>query len=95
MPLIISWPGHIPPDTSTDAMVSWPDMIPTVIELAGGTVPDGLDGKSYAAVLRGTAATHRDRIFATHSGDGDYNVDPIRSVQTSRWKYIRNLHPEF
>jgi N-sulfoglucosamine sulfohydrolase len=95
IPLIVSWPGHIPPATSTDAMVSWPDMIPTFIELAGGTVPEGLDGKSYAAVLRGTATTHRDRIFAAHSGDGEFNVYPMRSVQTSRWKYIRNLHPEF
>ncbi len=95
VPLIISWPGHIAPATSTDAMVSWPDMIPTFIELAGGTVPKDIDGKSYAAVLRGTATTHRDRIFTAHSCDGDFNVYPIRSVQTSRWKYIRNLHPEF
>lgn len=29
--------------TSTDAMVCWPDMIPTVIELADGTVPEDFD----------------------------------------------------
>ena len=38
---------------------------------------------------------HRDRIFATHSGDGAMNVYPIRAVRTPAWKYIRNLHPEF
>ncbi len=31
----------------------------------------------------------------THSGDGRWNVYPIRSVRTPGWKYILNLHPEF
>lgn len=95
IPLIMSWPAHLKPGTTSDAMVCWPDLLPTFIELAGGTVPDGLDGKSFAGILRGTATTHRDQVFSTHSGDGDFNVYPIRSVRTREWKYIRNLHPEF
>lgn len=94
IPLIVAWPGHLKPATS-DAMVCWPDLLPTLIDLAGGKVPDGLDGKSFAAILRGTATTHRDRIYATHSGDGDFNVYPIRAVRTRGWKYVCNLHPEF
>jgi arylsulfatase A-like enzyme len=46
-------------------------------------------------VLRGESKTHRNRIFTTHSGDGNMNVYPIRAVREGRWKYIRNLHPEF
>ena len=38
---------------------------------------------------------HRDRVFNTQSGDGDYNVYPSRSLRTREWKYILNLHPEF
>ena len=95
VPLIIAWPGHLKPGTSTDAMVCWPDLLPTFIELAGGQVPDGLDGRSFAGVLLGTATAHRDRVFSTHSGDGQFCVYPIRSVRTRDWKYIRNLHPEF
>jgi arylsulfatase A-like enzyme len=95
VPLIIAWPGHLKPGTISDAMVCWPDLLPTFIDLAGGKVPDGLDGKSFAAILRGTATTHRDRVFSTHSGDGNFNVYPIRAVRTRDWKYIRNLHPEF
>ncbi|WP_414660332.1 sulfatase family protein [Horticoccus sp. 23ND18S-11] len=93
--LLIAWPGHLQPGSVSHAMVCWPDLLPTFIELAGGKVPDGIDGRSFAAVLRGTATTHRDRVFATHSGDGDFNVYPIRAVRTRDWKYIRNLHPEF
>ncbi len=95
IPLIIAWPGKLKPATASDAMVCWPDLLPTFIELAGGEVPAGIDGKSFAPILRGAATTHRDRIFATHSGDGDFNVYSIRAVRTRDWKYIRNLHPEF
>ena len=95
VPLIIAWPGHLKAATSSAAMVCWPDLLPTFIELAGGQVPAGLDGQSFAGILRGTATTHRDRVFATHSGDGDFNVYPIRAARTRDWKYIRNLHPEF
>lgn len=95
VPLIIAWPGKIQPGSTSDAMVCWPDLLPTMIELGGGTVPQGLDGRSFAGILLGRSTTHRDRVFATHSGDGDYNVYPIRALRTREWKYIRNLHPEF
>jgi len=95
VPLIISWPGVIAPNQRTAAMVSWVDFLPTLLEAAGGRPPGELDGRSFLPVLRGESATHRDRIFATHSGDGDKNVYPIRSVRHGDWKYIRNLHPEF
>jgi N-sulfoglucosamine sulfohydrolase len=95
IPLIMAWQGKLKPASTSDAMVCWPDLLPTFIELAGGEVPAGLDGKSFAGLLLGTTTTHRDRVFTTHSGDGDFNVYPIRSVRTRDWKYIRNLHPEF
>ncbi len=95
VPLIVTWSGKIQPSSTSDAMVCWPDLLPTMIELAGGSVPEGLDGRSFAGVLLGTTKVHREQVFATHSGDGDYNVYPIRTVRTRDWKYIRNLHPEF
>lgn len=95
VPFVISWPGHLKPGTEIDAAICLPDLLPTLIELAGGTAPGGLDGKSFAGLLRGTTTAHRDHTFATQSGDGDYNVYPSRSLRTSQWKYILNLHPEF
>ena len=95
VPFLAAWPGRLNPGTTSDAMICWPDLLPTFIELGGGAAPEGIDGRSFAGVLRGTTSTHRDRVFTTHSGDGDFNVYPIRSVRTRDWKYIRNLHPEF
>ena len=53
------------PETKTDAMVSWIDLLPSLIDLAGGKAPAGIDGRSFAGVLRGNTGQHRDRIFAT------------------------------
>lgn len=93
VPLIVAWPGVVRPGTRTDAQVQSIDLLPTLLDVAGARTPPDLDGRSYAAVLRGTATTHRDRIFATHSGDGDMNVTPMRCLRRGGFKYIRNLFP--
>ncbi len=94
VPLIIAWKGRILAGQRTSAMVSWVDVLPTLIDLAGGTVPDHIDGRSFAEVLLGRESSHRELIFTTHSGDGVFNVYPIRSVRTRRYKYILNLLPD-
>jgi arylsulfatase A-like enzyme len=95
VPLIVSWPGVIKPGARTAAMVSWVDLLPTLVDAAGGDAPAGIDGRSFLPVLRGDKADHRGELFTTHSGDGNWNVYPQRAVREGKWKYIRNLHPEF
>jgi len=98
-PLIVAWPGRVKPGTTADAMVSWTDILPTCLEAAGGKPPAAglklgeIDGRSFLPVLRGEQAAHRQRVFATHSGDGDMNRYPLRALRTADRKYIRNLDP--
>ena len=95
-PMIASWPGRIAPGSRSRAMVSWIDILPTLVEVAGGPPPGDIDGRSFLGVLQGRADEHRDLVFTTHSGDGSNNVYPIRAASTpDGWKYIRNLHPDF
>lgn len=95
-PLLVSWPGRVAAGVRSEAMVSWIDLLPTLVEVAGGEVPGGIDGRSMLPVLEQQAERHRDAIFTTHSGDGNFNVYPMRAVTTpDGWKYIRNLHPEW
>jgi len=93
VPLIMAWQAKVASNKRTEAMVSWIDVFPTLIELAGGDVPSGIDGRSFAGVLSGKNEEHRSEIFTTHSGDGVYNAYPIRSIRTKRYKYILNLLP--
>jgi uncharacterized sulfatase len=94
VPLIVRWPGEIPAGVTTDAMVSLVDLPPTFIEIAGGSAPADLDGRSFLAVLLRKSSRHRDAVFATHSQDGGMNTSPMRCIRTTRYKYIYNLSPE-
>jgi len=93
VPLVIAWPGKIKPGTRTNAMVSWVDLFPTLIDIAGLNVPTEIDGRSFKPVLLGKTDAHRDVIHTTHTGDGIMNIYPMRSVRIGKWKYIRNLTP--
>ena len=95
VPLIVARSGKIKAGARTDAMVSWIDILPTLIEIGGGKIPENLDGQSFAEVLDGKPDELRDRIFTTHSGDRKMNVYLSRSVRTEQYKLIWNLHPEF
>lgn len=95
VPLIVTHSGKIKPGSRTNAMVSWIDILPTLIDVVGGNVPESLDGRSFASVLRDGGKSHRDRIYTTHSGDRLMNVYLSRSVRTERYKFIWNVHPEF
>lgn len=96
-PLMVRWRGHVAPGARTDAMVSWVDILPTLVEVAGGTAPGEIDGRSFIAALDagGAAFAGRPEIFTTHNNDGNFNVFPGRAVRTGRYKYIRNLNPDW
>jgi N-sulfoglucosamine sulfohydrolase len=93
-PLLVAWPDRVKPGTTAKAMVSWIDLLPTCLDAAGGKPPAALSGRSFLGVLLGQKDTHRDRVFVTHSGDGDMNRYPLRAVRTRDWKYVRNLDPD-
>ncbi|WP_299555868.1 sulfatase-like hydrolase/transferase [Seonamhaeicola sp.] len=94
-PLVVKWKGKIPEGKRTKAMVSWIDILPTLLDITGSQTPNALDGKSFANVLTGETDAFRKEIFTTHSGDGYFNIYPIRSVRTPQYKYIKNLLPDY
>ncbi len=94
VPFIAVWPGKTKPGSVCDAMVSFVDITPTFIDIAGGRQPESSDGKSFFNVLRGRTKALRKYIYASHTGDGNMNVFPQRCVRDIRYKYILNLNPE-
>ena len=78
MPLVANLPGKLAPGQVVDDLVDFSDWFPTFIDLAGGTVPAGLDGVSLADRLRGGAASPRPWALAAGSAG--------RWVRTQRWK---------
>lgn len=87
------WPGKIEMGR-TDALVSFADFVPTAIELAGGTVPENLDGKSLLPVLAGSTQKHHDYVYGVSHNQGIQrrSVFPQRSVHDGRYHYVRNFN---
>lgn len=94
VPMMIRWPNHIDPNTRTDALVSLVDVLPTFVEIAGGKAPADIDGQSFLTLIHGGKSSHREMVFASHTGDGMMNRSPSRMLRTKRYKYILNLAPE-
>ncbi|GAA5483136.1 sulfatase family protein [Haloferula sargassicola] len=93
--LVARWPGVTQPGSRTRAMVQYADVVPTLIDLAGGKPePDAFDGTSFAGVLRGKTDEHREFAYGMHNNWPEGPPYPIRSVTDGEWRYIRNLTPE-
>jgi len=94
--LVVAWPGRVKGGSVSDALVQYVDVVPTLIEAAGGKVPEGLDGRSFLGVLLGRTDHHRDYVFGVHTTLGIISGKPypIRSIRSRRYKYIMNLLPE-
>ncbi len=80
VPLVVAGPG-VPAGRVSQAQVYLRDLFPTCAELAGLELPAGIDGQSFAAVVRGTATTHHAAVFG-------YFRDRQRMIRTDRWKLI-------
>ncbi len=78
-------------------MIQYVDLLPTLLEAAGGRAPVAIDGRAFTKVLAGKSDRHRDYVYGVQTTRGIINGGegyPIRSVRDARYKYIRNLRPE-
>ena len=87
------WPGKVA-NGRTDALTNFVDFVPTAIELAGGTVLEGLDGKSLVPVLAGLTQEHHDYVYgvAHNQGIQRRSVFPQRSIHDGRYHYVFNFN---
>ncbi|OUW15847.1 MAG: hypothetical protein CBD18_08060 [Opitutales bacterium TMED158] len=99
VPLLVSWPGITRAQRRSQALISFVDLLPTFIEIAGGTPPESgygegqIDGRSLVALFKGATDRHRDYVFSTNSSAAHHTY-PLRSVCSERYRYIRNVFPE-
>ena len=92
--MVASWPGVIKPGMETSAIVQYEDLLPTFIDVAGGKVPDVIDGKSLVDVFQGKTKTHHKYAYHVHNNVPEGPAYPIRSISDGRYRLIWNLTPE-
>jgi arylsulfatase A-like enzyme len=90
IPMIVRWPGKVPPGSESDLVWAFWDYLPTVAELTGARTPAGLDGVSVAPTIlgKGTQKQHDFLYWEFHEGGFK------QGVRMGDWKAVReNLGP--
>jgi arylsulfatase A len=89
-PLIVYWPGVTRPAAVIDTPVSSVDLLPTILEMAGGRAPgvDAIDGVSLASLLKGGRAPKRDAIYWHYPHYSNQGGVPGGAVRSGDWKLI-------
>lgn len=97
VPMIVYFPPkwrHLAPDeyapgARSDRLVSFVDLAPTVLSLAGIPPPSKLPGRPFA----GRYQTSGPAFLHGFRGRMDERYDFVRSVTDGRFVYLRNYHP--
>ena len=92
-PFFVRWPGRLLPGTVSDRIAAHIDLLPTLADAAGASVPAraNVDGRSLLPLLEGKNPDWPDRhlVLQVHRGD-----EPVRyhhmAVRNQRWKLV---HP--
>lgn len=87
VPFIARWPGTVPANRTSDAVLAFQDMLPTFAELAGADPPAGIDGKSVVAELKGRATAQRPGYLYWDYGHCRRRYD--QAVRWRDWKGIK------
>lgn len=91
IPLIVKYPKGANAGTVNDDLVSGVDFAPTVLSLAGVSIPNYMEGEAF---LGGQKAEHpRKYIFAARDRVA-LRYDRVRAVSDGRFKYLYNYMPE-
>jgi N-acetylglucosamine-6-sulfatase len=87
VPLLVRWPGHFSAGTNTTRQVQYLDILPTILEAAGITIPAGLDGESLLQ------PSNRTSVYAEYDKDSANGaIDTWKMVRTPTAKYIQTYN---
>jgi iduronate 2-sulfatase len=88
IPLIIAAPGKRGGEHAS-CLVETVDIYPTLAELSGLPLPQGVDGRSFAAVFTDPTAAHRDHVIHVYprsAGDGGNLLG--RAIRTEQHRLV-------
>jgi len=88
VPMVVRWPGKVPAGRVSDRVWAFWDVMPTLAELAGATVPKGIDSVSMLPTLLGRPQKDNHEWLYWDYGHSRGNFK--QAVRLGHWKGIRN-----
>jgi len=92
VPMLLRWPGQAQPQVRPE-LVSFLDVMPTVLAATGVKPPADLVGTALQPLLPAGPTTWREFLFTEMNFHGPDNFLPQRSVRDARFKLLVNLAP--
>ncbi|MHC4355811.1 MAG: sulfatase [Planctomycetota bacterium] len=91
VPLIVRVPGITDPGVTTEALIEYVDIYPTLAELAGLSAPNELDGRSLAGVLGNPRLAGREVVLSQFARPFKKSDPEIMgySIRTNTHRYTR------
>lgn len=96
--MVVRWPGMVKPDTTSPSIIQYVDVLPTMVQAAGGNSEDhDFDGTSFLSTLSDPSKHHNDFAFSVQTSKGIHQgPEPegygIRSVRSRDYRLIWNLN---
>ena len=92
LPLVIRTPNIEKPGFVQNAMISWVDITPTILDFANATPDDAVfHGKSFKSILETENPPGWDEVYGSHSFHELTMYYPMRTVRTRKHKLIWNI----
>jgi arylsulfatase A-like enzyme len=85
IPMIIKLPGVLPEGMKTDELVCSIDLLPTLLDLTGHSIPEYIQGKSLTGLMRGNEKNVR-KVAFSEIGHPD-KITVITAIG-NRYKYV-------
>jgi N-sulfoglucosamine sulfohydrolase len=91
IPFLVKWPDVSKAGSSSQALISTIDLLPTFLDVAGAKKPDELPGKSVRPVVADPSADLREYMFGEFTAHLPADYYPRRTVRNTRYQLIENL----
>ncbi|MCS7237787.1 MAG: sulfatase [Thermoguttaceae bacterium] len=91
LPCIVRHPAAQRKGVVSQAMISWVDIAPTILDMAGLRVPSTMQGRSFARILEEENPPGWDEVYASHTFHEVTMYYPMRVVRERRFKLIWNI----
>lgn len=90
IPFLVRFPEKVQAGRVIDQMCLNIDLAPTLLDLAGVSIPTNMQGRSFKPLLEGKKPKWREDFLYEYFVDREFpeNTPKIQAVRTERWKYI-------